>query len=156
MPGYRAHLITAMLIYAVITLIAWSVVIDWSVRILGLLAICVGALFPDIDTKSKGQRYAYTIYALLFGIVVFLYLRHRTQLWIDIIICLAGIMMVPLIVHHRGITHNPRFIILLGLALWLLTAGLYPVLAGQLFFYSICFMCGALSHVWLDRRRIFF
>lgn len=156
MPGYRAHLLTAMLLYGVIAVVLWTVVIEWPVRMLGLIAICVGALFPDIDTKSKGQRYAYTFYAILLGIVVLLYLRHRTQLWIDIIICLATIMVAPLIVHHRGITHNPRFILLLGFLLWLLTAGLYPALAGQLFFYSLCFMCGALSHIWLDRRQIFF
>jgi hypothetical protein len=88
--------------------------------------------------------------------LLLLHWRQPKQLWIDLIICLAVITIMPMLGRHRGITHAPPFILALGMALWVLAAGFYPQLTQQFFFYSLCFVLGALSHIWLDKRRVFF
>lgn len=156
MPGYRAHLATAVLVYGLVALVTWAWYQEYLVRIVGFCAVCAGALFPDIDIKSKGQHYLYRLYAGALMGAIGMYIFYRTALWTDIIICLAIMSVAPMLARHRGITHNPRFILLLGICFWILGAGFYPQSAHNIFFYCTCFILGALSHVWLDRRRIFF
>jgi len=156
MPGYRAHLACALGLYGIVLFLVGSTLQSWMVGLGGLVAMGAGALFPDIDIKSKGQHYLYRIYALILIIVLFFYWRYSTQMWIDLIICIALITIAPMLARHRGITHSPPFIMLLGLGVWVIGAGLYPAHTATLFFYAVCFMLGALSHVWLDKRRIFF
>src|SRR5262245_16608113 len=121
MPGYRTHISVAIMVYIILAVITWSIVISWPTRLLGLVALCIGALFPDIDTKSKGQQYLYHAYALCLGLILALYVMHRTQLWVDLIICLAIITIAPLLARHRGITHNPRFILLCSIVFWIVS-----------------------------------
>jgi hypothetical protein len=158
MPGYRAHLATALFLYVVVIVFTWSCMQGLCMRMIGFLALCAGALFPDIDIKSKGQHYLYQLYAaLLIGALsMYVLCAHMIRLWADIIICLAVMSIAPMLVRHRGITHSPRFILFLGAVMWIMGAGLYPAAAPTIFFYSCCFVLGALSHVWLDRKRIFF
>ncbi len=156
MPGYRAHLVCAVVVYIIILFLVGSMLYSWSVIIGGFVAMIAGALFPDIDIKSKGQSYLYRGYAVILATILLLYWVHRTQLWVDLIICLAAVTIAPMLARHRGITHAPPFIIMLGFGMWVMGAGLYPLYTAQLFFYAFCFVVGALSHVWLDKRRIFF
>ncbi len=156
MPGYRAHLACALFLYGGVLLIVGSMLNSWTIGLGGLIAMCAGALFPDIDIKSKGQHYLYRMYALALVGVLCLYWLHGTQLWIDLIICIAVVTIAPMLARHRGITHSPPFIMLLGLSAWIIGAGLYPAYTSPFFFYAACFVLGALSHVWLDKRRIFF
>lgn len=156
MPGYRAHLACALAVYSTIFFMVGSLLSSWDVVLGGLVAISAGALFPDIDIKSKGQYYLYLLYAVILIGVLCLYWVHGTQLWIDLIICIAIVTIAPMLSRHRGITHSPPFIMLLGLGSWIIGAGLYPTYTAPLFFYAACFVLGALSHIWLDKRRIFF
>lgn len=156
MPGYRAHIFCAMLLYSVIVLCIGALVTSGWAIVGGLCAIIAGALFPDIDIKSKGQHYLYWAYATVLGILLFLHWHQPKRLWIDLIICLAIITIAPMLGRHRGITHAPPFITLLGLSFWIIAAGFYPAYTAPFFFYSLCFVLGALSHIWLDKRRIFF
>jgi LexA-binding, inner membrane-associated putative hydrolase len=158
MPGYRAHLAVALLLYGMIIIFTWAYLQGWSLRIIGCVALCAGALFPDIDIKSKGQHYLYQLYAavLICALSMYILCAHLGKFLTDIIICLAVVSIAPMLVRHRGITHSPRFIVLLGIMMWIMGAGLCPHAAQDLFFYSSCFVIGALSHVWLDRKAIFF
>jgi len=156
MPGYRAHTLCAVVIYSVILLCVGAATQDWLILAGGLGAIIAGALFPDIDTKSKGQHYLYWIYAVVLMVLLFLCWRSPKQLWLDLIICLAVITIAPMLGRHRGITHAPPFILLLGISFWIIAAGFCPAHTAHFFFLSFCFVLGALSHIWLDKRRIFF
>jgi LexA-binding, inner membrane-associated putative hydrolase len=156
MPGYRAHIFCAILMYAVMLLCISALVTSGWIVMGGLCAIIAGALFPDIDIKSKGQHYLYWIYAATLGLLLLLHWRSPKQLWIDLIICLAVLTIAPMLGRHRGITHAPLFILALGAIFWIITAGFYPQYTAHFFFYSCCFVFGALSHIWLDKRRIFF
>jgi hypothetical protein len=156
MPGYRAHIACAIGIYGVLILCAGAYIGGWQLLCGGLCAIVIGALFPDIDTKSKGQHYLYWIYAAALASLLMVYWCNPKQLWIDLIICLAIATIAPMLGRHRGITHAPPFIVLLGAAFWIMASGFCPAHTQQFLFLSFCFVLGALSHVWLDKRRIFF
>jgi hypothetical protein len=156
MPGYRAHILCAVLIYTAMLLCIGALFKNGFTVLGGLGAIVAGALFPDIDIKSKGQHYLYWMYAAALGLLLLLHWRHPKQLWIDLIICLAILTIAPMLGRHRGITHAPLFILALGVTFWIISAGFYPQYTQQFFFYSSCFVLGALSHIWLDKRRIFF
>jgi len=153
MPGYRTHLCVAWLFYPLIVWATWQNIGNSFVYVIGFCMLSIGALFPDIDIKSKGQNYLYLLYAIILAIVLCLYFLRRAQLWIDIIICIALATIAPMLMHHRGITHSPLFILGSGFVLWVFGAGLWPVYTQQIFFYSCCFVCGAWSHVWLDKKK---
>jgi hypothetical protein len=156
MPGYRAHIFCAVLLYGLLVLCIGAFLKSYLVLSGGLCAIIAGALFPDIDIKSKGQHYLYWIYAATLGLLLLLHWRHPKQLWTDLIICLAVLTIAPMLGRHRGITHAPLFVLALGATFWIISAGFYPQYTAHFFFYSCCFVLGALSHIWLDKRRIFF
>jgi hypothetical protein len=56
MPGYRGHLVGGTVAFALV-----CVITNPPFSAIGrselLLLTCLGSLFPDIDTKSRGQRY---------------------------------------------------------------------------------------------------
>lgn len=156
MPGYRAHMLCAAILYVLLVFCIYTYVQSGLILCGGFIAILVGALFPDIDTKSKGQHYLYWVYAALLASFLILYWRDHKPLWLELIVCLSVVTIAPMLGRHRGITHAPPFILLLGLLMWIIVAGFYPLYTAQLFFFSACFVLGAFSHVWLDKRRIFF
>lgn len=157
MPGYRAHLACAFVLYLVFVFCACSAcAMGWQLVCGGLCAMLVGALFPDIDTKSKGQHYLYWVYAAVLSGLLIAYWRCPQQLWLELIVCLAIMTILPMLGRHRGITHAPLFLVILGLVAWITASGFYPAHTSIFFFWSCCFVLGALSHVWLDKRRIFF
>ena len=72
MPNYKTHLAGGLFayllsIYAVITLrtISFALALEW------LLFCLLGALFPDVDIKSKGQKIFYWIVLLLGTFLLF-------------------------------------------------------------------------------------
>ncbi len=108
-----------------------------------LIMTLLGSLFPDIDTKSKGQKlFAYgvcgaTLLAWYYGNLYLLgYL-------------LVG-LLVPLLCNHRGMFHKLWFIVLVvgGAAWWLISA--YPSSTERITMDAAFFFLGAFSHLLLD------
>lgn len=149
MPGYRGHLIggavaAVPLLYLLrshVTLITFCL---WS-----SLAL-IGSLFPDIDTKSKGQKLFYRF--MIPVLLILLMLKRFTAF-----ILLSFISFTPLIVNHRGMFHRLWFIILPSLGLAGLIAWQYPTWGKDAFFAALFFVVGAVSHLVLDfgLRRTF-
>src|SRR6185436_8940620 len=110
MPGYKNHLMGGMVAYGLTVYLLRSLhptamtLLEWFVCALA------GSLFPDIDTKSRGQKY---FYSLLFIVFIGLLMLKRFKL-IALISCLCT---VPLLVNHRGLLHRPWFLICFPLAL---------------------------------------
>jgi hypothetical protein len=146
MPGYKGHIVGGVFAFALVYffLFVMCVYVYPCVFAFELLCMTVlGALFPDIDIKSKGQRY---FYLFLFLFSLFLLITQRY--FVAAIVGISG--MVPLIGPHRGIFHNPIFLIGLVASLWLL---LYLLFGAQVFcirYHIVFFISGMLSHVWLD------
>ncbi len=111
-----------------------------------------GALFPDIDIKSKGQKLFYRLLFLLFCV---LFLQQRFAA----VALLSLLGVFPLLVKHRGITHSIWFIGTLSITSITYTYLFVPQYASIIFFDTLFFFIGAFSHLWLDlglRRAVRF
>ena len=144
MPGYRQHLAGG----AIIFFVSLVIVLHWCVPTLLTLAewgLCAlaGSLFPDIDTKSKGQRYFYWLLCVVLCTLLVLR-RYKAFAFMSIV------SLIPLMVHHRGICHRPGFIIIVPCAAALAIATCMPGCTWMLCYDALFFIIGALSHVWLD------
>lgn len=146
MPGYKGHLVGGIIAFSLLFfgVIAFFIpevshftIGEW------LFFALAGALFPDIDVKSKGQKYFY--YVVLMCLVV-LVVRQQYEM----LTCFSFIVITPMLARHRGIFHNPHFVIAMPLIVWIIIAMLAPTTAKPLFFDTVFFIAGALSHLWLD------
>jgi hypothetical protein len=144
MPNYKGHLLGG----CITGIIALGIMKQEQTTIttaLELLGCCLlGSLFPDIDIKSKGQK---IFYRLIGAILCFLLLQKKL-----IMGAFVGLVStIPLLVRHRGIFHNPFFIIAGAGAFIIIVNQTNSPYAVGLSWDIVFFTLGALSHVALDR-----
>jgi len=143
MPGYRTHLMGGVLAYG-FTL--WLLKDSCNSLLLAaqwLLFALAGALFPDVDTKSKGQK---MLYQILFIILVILALE-RKFFAMGVISILS---LIPLIVRHRGLFHNFWFVLGLPAVVALLLSWYAPTHTRLILLSAVFFTVGGISHLFLD------
>ncbi len=144
MAGYKGHIIGASLLYiGILVAIKECCVPSLTCSVEWLCAILAGALFPDIDIKSKGQRYFYWIMLALF---LWLIVQQR----FDVIALLSIIIFTPLLVPHRGLFHQTWFVTFFPCVVWMGMCIVIPTHSRTLFFSTCFFICGALSHLFID------
>jgi len=144
MPGYKVHLVGGMavylaLLYCISYLTAPSLVtcLEW------MLCALAGALFPDVDVKSKGQNIFYWI--IFLGLLL-LMAQHKWQAASMI----SLFSLVPQLVGHRGLFHRGLFLlatavlVIVSMMIW------YPFYARGVAYDILFFILGAFSHLWLD------
>jgi len=143
MPGYRAHLVGGVVAYGLTLFLLRSycgsvfLVAEW------LLFVLAGSLFPDIDTKSKGQK---ILYQILFIIMIILALQRKF-----IPMAAIGIFaIIPLVVRHRGLFHRFWFVVGLPLAVAIVIGFYAPAYSRIIMFDVVFFTVGAVSHLFLD------
>ncbi len=144
MPGYRGHLIGGGVVYCVLLYVLAAYSPDVSVLLQGFIFCMAGALFPDIDIKSMGQKYFFILLTIFLSFCL-LYDRFT---WF---ISLTFISIVPLLARHRGFFHSLFFIsalafFMIAIALNYNLAQPHIAISNALFFTT-----GAWSHVLLDR-----
>lgn len=144
MPNYKGHLCGGFIVYGFILFMCAGMLrpsfitgCEW------LLFTLAGSLFPDIDIKSKGQKYFYYVIFILL-----LILAINKQL--ATIACCSFIIITPMLVRHRGIFHQGWFIISLPIAVWGLTCLFLPLCSASFFYNTLFFIVGGLSHIFLD------
>lgn len=144
MSGYRGHLIGGIVTFVImrhgiLPLTSHQVPHDLACIALTLL----GALFPDVDIKSKGQQIFYTL-ALGVAALAFFERAWSSLAWL-------GLMcFFPLAVAHRGPMHNPYVLIATP---WIIARGLeglFPNVHKLSPMFHVFFIAGALSHLVLD------
>jgi hypothetical protein len=144
MPNYKGHLAGGAVTFAGIIALTklyrypWLKLSEWLVFTLG------GALFPDVDIKSKGQK---IFYRLLLVMLIYLLIQQRLQA----VIFLGITGAVPQVVRHRGIFHHPWFIILCSVAPVFVASMYQPYYFNLILGDSLFFCAGAFSHLILDR-----
>jgi len=147
MPGYKGHLAGGVIAFGMLFFVLVAIVVIKKPSMLTavewLLFALAGSLFPDIDIKSKGQKYFYYGVFLFF---IVLAVRQRFEM----LCCFSFIIITPMLTRHRGIFHSPRFVITIPLILWIFVSISMPRIMYQLFFDMLFFIVGALSHLWLD------
>jgi hypothetical protein len=151
MPGYKTHIAGGLVVYGaaaycVHLLIhpSWFTLLEWG------LCTVAGSLFPDIDTKSKGQKLFYTMIAI---VMLILFARGC----FDALALLALCALVPILVRHRGLFHRSWFIIIFALTVSYAGSLCLPAHAHAFLYDALFFIAGALSHIGLDMgiRRVF-
>jgi hypothetical protein len=143
MSGYQGHLVGGVVSYAALLLLLKNTQPTVMSLFVWFLCSLAGSLFPDIDIKSKGQKYFYWI---LLGLILLCIFINR----LDLVAIISVMSIVPLLVKHRGITHRLWFIVLLPLSIWLAVSASYPDVTDMLIVNVLFFIGGAISHLWLD------
>jgi len=146
-PNYKGHIVGGTIAFGlshriatINSLLTPSIGYEWVMLYLVCLA---GSLFPDIDIQSKGQK---LFYQALFIIILLIIAYHRMELLLPV----AVVSFVPLLLNHRGITHNPWFVLFLGLCMPIASHWYHPELLQLAVKAAFFFIVGGWSHLVLD------
>ena len=147
MPGYKGHL-AGGLFFACMALVGAGMTGVVAISPLlgaGMIGFCLlGALFPDVDTDSKGQRLYYAVFvAIDLGLI-----WQKEYLWAA---WLGLFSMLPALSAHRGWTHTWWAMIatplpILLIPMFTLGADVWP----QFIPFYASFVLGYFSHLLLD------
>ncbi|MFO7718313.1 MAG: metal-dependent hydrolase [Thermodesulfobacteriota bacterium] len=149
MPGYKTHFTVGGLVGG--GAVALSIVNGWYIpapqTALLLIAVAAGAaIFPDVDTDSKGQRLYYSLLVLVDAVLIF----KEEYRWAALLGLCA---MLPAVDQHRGWTHTWWAMFVVPLPLLLLPSLMWsPQVVPVMIPYYIAAIVGYLTHLALDRR----
>ena len=145
MPSYRGHVAAGCCVYVGTFFVARDAMHCLPVHWVELLIFTIiGSLFPDVDTKSKGQQ---LVYALSFLLIILLIAQSYTLAALAISLC----CFLPLLGKHRGIFHDPLFLMCgIGCACIILLQN-FPHYKMRILYDTLFFVCGVASHIALDR-----
>lgn len=120
-----------------------SLLYDWQAMFAVFVIGMLFALFPDVDTNSKGQDLFYWI---IFPLDVLLVYAGQFQA----AAYLGLIAILPILTHHRGWTHSKWAMLLIPLPIvlipWLYSDAVLPI---SLVYYGAA-VVGYFSHLFLD------
>ena len=102
-----------------------------------------GAMFPDIDIKSKSQKYLYSTFFVALLILIGKK-EFKTVAFLSTLSCM------PIFATHRGLFHRLWFVILITFICWCWLSMLLPAFTTTFSYYALFFVAGAISHLWLD------
>jgi hypothetical protein len=137
------HIVAGIVVWVVSLPLLQRYVVSSPKLVILLLCAISGALFPDIDIKSKGQR-------LFFSIMVPLYIFSFVYGRYVLCGCITFIAVLPSLVSHRGIFHRLWFIVAIACIFGVALISILPTHKDFIKIGTIVFMCGALSHLVLD------
>lgn len=143
MAQFKGHIAGGIIAWLLVGLIAFSYASSPAIAVSWLLWALAGSLFPDIDTKSVGQKLFY--FALIPIYIVFI-----LNGFIFGALLLAFASFVPLISHHRGLFHAWWFLIILPSGIALAVISFYPAIKSDALFALLFFIAGEFSHLLLD------
>ena len=147
MPTYKGHLAGGAATFVAIHYISTKIFLTpppTPKQIFFTCAFCLlGSIFPDIDTKSFGQKIFYTLLTVIIITAII------AQQW-GLLSVLSLISVFPLLVNHRGVIHTVWFVTLAPLAIPLLIHYNSPELSQTAWLAYLYFLAGALSHLALD------
>ncbi|XPV77844.1 MAG: metal-dependent hydrolase [Desulfovibrio sp.] len=104
MPGFRGHLAGGVVFgFAGVFASVWYGIFSYQTQpmlLAGLLGFCLlGALFPDVDTDSIGQRFFYLIMVVIDIGLIYMG-QYQWAAWLGLF------SMLPALDKHRGWTHS--------------------------------------------------
>ncbi len=147
MPGYRGHLAGGVVFGAgTLAGLIWVGLYqpDIPTGLLLMAIVLAGALFPDVDTNSRGQHLFYTV---LVVVDLALMIQKEYQ-WSAI---LGFCAMFPAVGNHRGWTHTWWAMLLVPLPIILLPVLFYQTPWLHLLPFYGAAVLGYFSHLFLDR-----
>ncbi|MBD3272941.1 hypothetical protein GF385_01145 [Candidatus Dependentiae bacterium] len=143
MPKYKTHLSFGFLTFFIVFFILNFINISNNYIFLYLGACLLGSLFPDIDTKSMIQKFFY--FFLFFVVIWAIFIKN----W-QIAAFIGLLALIPMIVNHRKLTHRIWFVIIVPFFIPIIVYHYNKNMLYPAFFSYVFFVCGAVSHIWLD------
>jgi len=143
MPGYKAHLAGGLVVAVPMLYLLRHQAGSPGMMGVWLGFALAGALFPDIDTTSKGQKWFFRFWLLVL-LLLLLFKQYA------LFIASALLATAPLIVNHRGIFHKSWFLIVVPCCVAAIFAWYMPEQWKNIFFITLFFVVGTLSHLFLD------
>lgn len=143
MPNYKGHLFGGVVGFGIVVFLCSLHVAPCTQLVEWLVCVLAGSLFPDIDTKSKGQKIFYILLCIIM-IICGIYKKFKL---------LAGFAlggMLPLLVKHRGLFHNLWFIVMVVFIAVIYTTNVYPYAYTRIVYDAGFFLLGVMSHLYLD------
>lgn len=145
MPNYRGHLVGGACAFVLLCFPLQATARPVTTLIEWFFCALFGALFPDIDTKSKGQLLFYRLMIVVMGLLC---MQQRFMVAAG-----TGLFcMLPMIVRHRGLFHNYLFmttlLLLIAFLVFTYKPSIFNIIAYDLLFFS----AGLYSHLFLDFR----
>ncbi|PIE69520.1 MAG: hypothetical protein CSA21_01810 [Deltaproteobacteria bacterium] len=147
MPGYRGHVVGGVVVgVGGLAGLIWFGVYRPPVQEALLLVgiVLAGALFPDVDTDSKGQNVFYSVLA----VVDLALMIQKEYQWAAI---LGFCALLPALGHHRGWTHTLWAMLLVPLPIILLPVLFYQTPWQQVLPFYGAAVLGYFSHLFLDK-----
>ncbi len=144
MPGYRGHIFAALLFCGLLYLFPfWK-----SLSLVGKI-LCIGiavffGLWPDVDTKSKGQTIFLICFLIADAILIYRHEYKRAAY-------LGLLIVLPLVSRHRGWTHTFTAMILIPGALYLSFIHYWGGTGYDLLPYFLAAILGYASHIAADK-----
>jgi len=149
MPGYKGHLTGGLVAggLAIGAAVITGRLAHAPVYLTGLMGFCLmGALFPDVDTDSRGQNLFYAVLIAVEGTLIYRH-HYRWGAWLGL--C----AMLPALGHHRGWTHTWWAMLLVGTPI-LFIPGIFFGAGDMAVFlpFYIAFTVGYFTHLAMDRK----
>lgn len=143
MPNYKGHLVGGVITFGCLALVFNHTLttLPRAVELLGFTLL--GALFPDIDTKSVGQK---LVYRIIFLVMIMLIIQQE---W-NMLACLSLISLIPPLSKHRGLFHSPWFLLLCSIGMFFVITLFFPGHNERAYGALVFFTAGAFSHLVLD------
>jgi hypothetical protein len=104
--------------------------------ILPVLLTYIYSLFPDIDVKSVPSKFFYSIITALL-IILYIYQLHK------IANIIAIISIIPQLVKHRGVFHNPITAVIIPTNIFYI----YYIDAISFQYASICYLASVFGYI---------
>lgn len=143
MSNYRGHLFGGSLLYLAVLFVFSLYSFDMPMLSLWFLSVLLGSLFPDVDTKSKGQKIFYR-FALCSILLLLIFQKFIPAL----IFSIASFM--PVLVRHRGIFHSATFSCLIIGGITFCLSQIFVQYKFMIFSCGAFFLLGIFSHLLLD------
>lgn len=148
MPGYRGHLLGGALAAGIMVVVLAGMQLypgDYPMIFSLCGMVLLGALFPDIDTDSKGQT---LFYSLLVGADLWLIYQqlYVQAAWVGLL------ALIPVAGRHRGWVHTWWAMLVLPSPILLLPAHFWGIPWERSLPFYLTFVLGYFSHLLLDRK----
>jgi membrane-bound metal-dependent hydrolase YbcI (DUF457 family) len=144
MPGYRGHSVGGLLVFGALRYALNGLNPTLLTSFEWLACALLGALFPDIDIKSRGQNLFYLALAVGYGLA----LMAGKLAWSPFFVAAA---LFPMLMRHRGLSHNLWFAVAISVSTGLGLSIVFPAHAQAAWFDALFFGAGIFSHLALDR-----
>jgi membrane-bound metal-dependent hydrolase YbcI (DUF457 family) len=143
MPGYRGHSVGGLLAFGALRFALDSLNPTLLTSFEWLSCALLGALFPDIDIKSRGQNIFYLALAVGYGIA----LMAGKLAWSPFFVAAA---LFPMLMRHRGLSHNIWFAVAISCCVGIGLTIAFPTHTQAAWFDALFFGVGVISHLVLD------